>query len=39
MGRCAEREEITGLAAYLCADEAGYIMGANVAINGGMCVS
>ena len=36
MGRLAEPEEIAGLIAYLVSDEAGYITGANVSINGGL---
>jgi acetoacetyl-CoA reductase len=36
MGRLATPEEIAGLIAYLTSDEAGYITGANIAINGGM---
>jgi len=36
MGRLAEPEEIAGLVAYLVSDEAGYITGANVSINGGL---
>jgi len=36
MGRLAEPEEIAGLIAYLCSDEAGYITGANISINGGL---
>lgn len=36
MGRLAEPGEIAGLIAYLCSDEAGYITGANISINGGL---
>jgi acetoacetyl-CoA reductase len=36
MGRLAEPEEIAGLIAYLCSEEAGYITGANISINGGL---
>jgi len=36
MGRLAEPEEIAGLIGYLASDEAAYITGANIAINGGM---
>ncbi|MCC6609107.1 MAG: beta-ketoacyl-ACP reductase [Burkholderiales bacterium] len=36
MGRLAEPDEIAGLIAYLCSDEAGYITGANISINGGL---
>ena len=39
MGRLAKPEEIAGLIAYLASDEAGYITGANIAINGGMYMS
>jgi len=36
MGRLAQPEEIAGLVAYLASDEAGYITGANMSINGGL---
>ena len=36
MGRLAKPAEIAGLIAYLASDEAGYITGTNIAINGGM---
>ncbi|MBE0621782.1 MAG: beta-ketoacyl-ACP reductase [Burkholderiales bacterium] len=36
MGRLAEPDEIAGLVAYLASDEAGYITGANISINGGL---
>jgi len=39
MGRLAAPEEIAGLVAYLSSEEAGYITGANIAINGGMYMS
>lgn len=39
MGRLAKPEEIAGLVAYLTSDEAGYITGTNIAINGGMYMS
>jgi acetoacetyl-CoA reductase len=39
MGRLARPEEIAGLIAYLSSEEAGYITGANIAINGGMYMS
>jgi acetoacetyl-CoA reductase len=39
MGRLATPEEIAGLVAYLSSDEAGYITGTNIAINGGMYMS
>jgi acetoacetyl-CoA reductase len=36
MGRLAHPEEIAGLVAYLASDDAGYITGANISINGGL---
>jgi acetoacetyl-CoA reductase len=36
MGRLAQPEEIAGLVAYLASDEAAYITGANISINGGL---
>jgi acetoacetyl-CoA reductase len=36
MGRLAEPDEIGGLVAYLCSEEAGYITGSNISINGGL---
>jgi len=36
MGRLAQPDEIAGLVAYLASDEAGYITGANISINGGL---
>jgi acetoacetyl-CoA reductase len=36
MGRLAETDEIAGLVAYLVSDEAGYVTGANISINGGL---
>ncbi|MBI3373990.1 MAG: acetoacetyl-CoA reductase [Betaproteobacteria bacterium] len=39
MGRLAHPEEIAALIAFLTSDEAGYITGANIAINGGMYMS
>jgi acetoacetyl-CoA reductase len=36
MGRLAQPDEIAGLIAYLASDEAGYITGANISINGGL---
>jgi acetoacetyl-CoA reductase len=36
MGRLAQPEEIAGLVAYLVSEEAGYITGANISINGGL---
>lgn len=35
VGRLGEPDEIAALVAYLCSDEAGYVTGANIAINGG----
>ena len=39
MGRLARPEEIAGLVAYLASEEAGYITGANISINGGLHMS
>jgi acetoacetyl-CoA reductase len=36
MGRLAQPEEIAGLVAYLSSEEASYITGANISINGGL---
>jgi acetoacetyl-CoA reductase len=36
MGRLAHPDEIAGLVAYLASEEAGYITGANISINGGL---
>jgi acetoacetyl-CoA reductase len=36
MGRLAKPEEIAGLIAYLASEEAGYVTGANISINGGL---
>jgi acetoacetyl-CoA reductase len=36
MGRLAQPGEIAGLIAYLASEEAGYITGANISINGGL---
>lgn len=36
MGRLANPDEIAGLVGYLASEEAGYITGANVSINGGL---
>ena len=36
MGRLAQPDEVAGLVAYLASDEAGYITGANISINGGL---
>lgn len=35
VGRLGEPEEIAGLIAYLCSEEAAFVTGANIAINGG----
>jgi acetoacetyl-CoA reductase len=35
IGRLGKPEEIAGLVAYLCSDEAAFVTGANIAINGG----
>jgi acetoacetyl-CoA reductase len=35
IGRLGEPDEIAGLVAYLCSDEAAFLTGANIAINGG----
>jgi len=39
MGRLAHPDEIAGLVAYLASDEAGYVTGSNVSINGGLHMS
>jgi acetoacetyl-CoA reductase len=36
MGRLAQPDEIAGLVSYLASDDAGYITGANISINGGL---
>ncbi len=36
MGRLADPQEVAGLVAYLASDEAGYITGSNISINGGL---
>jgi acetoacetyl-CoA reductase len=35
MGRLGEPDEVAGLIAYLVSDQAGFMTGANIAINGG----
>jgi acetoacetyl-CoA reductase len=35
VGRLGEPSEVAGLVAYLASDDAGFITGANIAINGG----
>ena len=35
VGRLGKPEEVAGLVAYLCTDEAAFLTGANIAINGG----
>jgi acetoacetyl-CoA reductase len=35
VGRLGKPEEIAGLCAYLASDEAAFLTGANIAINGG----
>lgn len=35
VGRLGRPEEVAGLVAYLCSDQAGFLTGANIAINGG----
>jgi acetoacetyl-CoA reductase len=35
LGRLGEPDEVAGLVVYLCSDEAGFVTGANIAINGG----
>ena len=39
VARLGKPEEVAGLVAYLCSDEAGFITGANLAINGGQHMS
>jgi acetoacetyl-CoA reductase len=35
VGRLGRPEEVAALVAYLCTDEAAFLTGANIAINGG----
>jgi acetoacetyl-CoA reductase len=35
MGRLGQPDEIAGLVAYLSSDEAAFVTGSNIAINGG----
>ena len=35
VGRLGEPDEVAGLVAYLCSEDAGFLTGANIAINGG----
>jgi acetoacetyl-CoA reductase len=35
MGRLGKPDEVAGLCAYLASDEAAFVTGANIAINGG----
>ena len=35
VGRLGEPEEVAGLIIYLCSEEAAFVTGANIAINGG----
>ena len=35
VGRLGRPDEVAALIAYLCSDDAGYVTGANIAINGG----
>lgn len=39
VGRLGEPEEVASLIAYLCSEEAGFLTGANIAINGGQHMS
>ncbi len=39
MGRLGKPEEVAGLVAYLCSEEAAFLTGANIAINGGQHMS
>jgi acetoacetyl-CoA reductase len=39
IGRLGKPEEVAGLVAYLCSDEAAFVTGANISINGGQHMS
>jgi acetoacetyl-CoA reductase len=39
LGRLGKPEEVAGLVAYLCSEEAAFVTGANIAINGGQHMS
>jgi len=39
VGRLGEPDEVAALVAYLCTEEAGFVTGANIAINGGQHMS
>jgi NAD(P)-dependent dehydrogenase (short-subunit alcohol dehydrogenase family) len=39
MGRWGKPEEVGSLAAYLCSDEAGFITGTDIVIDGGWCAA
>jgi len=39
MGRLGKPDEVAGLVAYLASDEAAFVTGANIAINGGQHMS
>jgi acetoacetyl-CoA reductase len=39
IGRLGKPEEVAGLVAYLCSEEAAFVTGANIAINGGQHMS
>jgi acetoacetyl-CoA reductase len=39
IGRLGKPEEVAGLCAYLASDEAAFVTGANIAINGGQHMS